>query len=483
MRRSQSTRASGRTAGCEPWRGLALVLSVLAFSGCGPSDSPPSALRRPNVVLITVDTLRADHVSSYGYPRETTPHIDALARRGVRFSKHSVQQSSTWPSLTSIMTSKYPHQHGVVRNGGALAAGQRTLAELLRDEGFATAAFLTNMTTTPHPGFEAISVFREGDRDEAATRASIEWLRSAVAQPFFLWVHLLGPHDPYDPGPIFFERFRTPYEGDLSGSRETLGRIRAEKRVLNASELAYLISLYDGDVAEVDSRVGRILDALRALDLESRTLVVFGSDHGELLYDRHYFFLHSEAIHSGVLDVPLIVALPGVVPEGREIAQVVESIDIAPTLLDLLGLEAPGWMRGRSLLPLVEGAPRGPGSESLDEPAAFAVMGAFIRSVRTARWLYIENDMPGRKLMFPIAARELYDLEADPRNQTNVVARHPEVAARLQRRLRSWWEESLDHVGSQAPVQATPEIEAELRALGYLEPSGAPSTPSAPGSE
>jgi arylsulfatase A-like enzyme len=286
----------------------------------------------------------------------------------------------------------------------------------------------------------------------------------------------VGPHHPYESGALYRERFRTSYRGDLDASPQTFAAIRNDKRQLNPLELAHIASLYDGEVAEVDARVGQLLAANRDLGLKDDTLVVFTADHGEMLYDRHFYFTHSEAIHSGVLDVPLIIALPGAVPQGQMIASVVESIDLAPTVLQLIGLEIPDWMLGRSLAPLVAAADepdaRGKGDIRVsDAPAAYAVMGNYVRSIRTARWLYIENHMPGRTLKFPIAAQELYALEADPRNRRNVVERHPEVASVLRSRLAAWWEASLEHAVPGTPAEFTPEARAELEALGYLDDS------------
>lgn len=434
-----------------------------------------STKRPRSLLLLTIDTVRADHVSSNGYARETTPRLDALAGRGIRFSNHAVQQSSTWPSLTSIMTSQYPQQHGVMSNGVKPAEHQPMLADLLREHGFRNAAFVTNMLTADHPGFETVKRFNGPDRDRRATDAAIAWLREHRDERFFLWLHLFGPHEPYDPSPPYRALFPTDYRGPLEADIPTLRRILRQKVALEPTELDHLIALYDGDLAQADAEMGRVLDALASLALEKDTLVVFTSDHGELLYDRHFFFMHSRALHSGVLDVPLVVSLPSVLASGRVVSTVVESIDIAPTVLDLLGLEAPTTMQGRSLLPLLDAAHGGGDPEDAaavlgDDPASYAILGGAIRAIRTREWLYIKNEMPALPLEFPIAARELYDLGSDPTNRHNVVEAQPAVAARLERRLEAWWKHFRRRPHTGGPrSELDPKTEDELRALGYIE--------------
>lgn len=427
-------------------------------------------------MLVTVDTLRADHMSSYGYERETSPGLDRLAAEGVRFRNEIVQRGGTWPSLTSILTSMYPRSHGVRSNGDLLDRSKRTIAELLQEHGFRTAAFLTNMLTTEHRGFDEVVLFGDnakGGRDVAASENAVQWLRDHRDEKFFLWLHLMGPHDPYRPAPEYRERFDTGYVGPIDGSRDLLRNIHARKHTLSERELAHIVSLYDADILQVDARIRTVLDVLDELDIASDTLVVFTSDHGEELYDHNFYFFHSLSIYESVLHVPLIFSLPGRLPLGKTVDAVVESIDLAPTMFELLGLPIPDDFEGKSLVPLIFGDASAPAQAD----AAYSELGPYIQSIRTDRWHYIYNprqlsspgsrdEDTGRKGIFSIAREELYDLLEDPEQKHNVVSDHPNVATELRNRVLVWRGSDADHYRAQ---DLSPKTREELRALGYID--------------
>jgi arylsulfatase A-like enzyme len=445
-----------------------LLVSLALLLGCGATPSDPI-----NVLLLTVDTLRADHLSAYGYARQTSPAIDRLAEQGVLFQHAIVQRGGTWPSLTSIL-SLYPYTHGVRRNGDQLDASKKILAELLRERGYRTAAFLANMMSAPNRGFDHKPKL-EKPRDRAATGASIEWLRAHADGPFFLWVHLMGPHDPYAPRKEFRSRFDTGYRGRLGGDRKTLVGIYRNRQRLSPAELAHIVSLYDGDIAEVDQRIGSILATLDELGLADSTLVVFASDHGEELYDHHYYFLHSESIYDSVLRVPLILRLPGRIPAGDVVAAPVESIDIAPTILELVGAPIPQAFEGKSLVDRIGTRPTRPASGQ--EDAAYSELVPGVYSVRTQRWHYIYNALKDDSLesrrpahwksrRVAVELEELYDIIRDPAETTNLAADNPVTADSLRERLWSWIRRGdRDY----QPQDLQPEVQEELRALGYIQ--------------
>ncbi len=462
-----------------PWTGAALLAFALA---CGGSDE-----RRPNLLLVSIDTLRADHVSSYGYERATTPAIDRLAAEGVRFENAIVQRGATWPSMTSILTSMYPHSHGVRGQGVELDASVRSIAEYLSDAGYRTAAFLTNMTSAEHRGFELqqgwghahIDPERRARADERATAAGRRWLREHGHEPFFVWVHLLGPHDPYEPDPPRPRRFDTGYRGELDGARMTTWKIHRQKRALAADELAHIVSLYDEEVAAVDTYVAELLAELDAAGLRDDTLVVLTGDHGEELYEHDFYFFHALSIHGAVLRVPLVMRFPGRLPAGREVAAIVESIDIAPTLFGLLGLPRPESFEGANLEALIAD----PETADPEAQVAFSELGVGVFSLRTDRWHYIYNPREfsspgviesdvGQRGWFSIETEELYDLRADPRETHNLAAARPELASSLRSRLNAWRQ---PHPSPAKPARLSDDVRAELRALGYLdeeEPEG-----------
>jgi len=456
---------------------------ILFASACG-GETPPRP-GGPSLLIVSVDTLRADHVSSYGYSRATTPSVDRLAREGALVSTVVAQRAATWPSLTSIMTGTHPRTHGVRRNGEYRASLRATLSESLKHYGFRTAAFLTNMTAARHRGFDHLETWprpeqgrlRHDEMDSFATSAARHWLRDHVEENagdrFFLWLHLIGPHHPYLPGADAPRRFDVGYRGDLDGSHETLRGIQRYERVLEPEELAHIVSLYDDEVSLVDERVGEVLDELDSLELADETLVVFVADHGEELYDHDFYFFHANSIYESVLRVPLVMRLPGVVPAGSSIGGVVETVDIAPTTMSLLGLPATETYEGVDLsgfFDVAEGLPL-----ELDE--AYSELGPEIHSLRTSRWQYIQNPKgytsagvrgPKRAFMglFSLEAEELYDLRDDAGGRHNVAARHPEVVRALRARLGEWLS---DRPSASASGELDPRARAELEALGYLD--------------
>ena len=361
-------------------------LSLVAMLGCS-----PQATRDWNVLLITVDTLRADHLSCYGYERATSPTIDELAQGGALFEQAIAQRSQTWPSLTSIRTSLYPHEHGVRRNGQPLEGPARTLARVMQEHGYRTAASLTNMRRAKHPGFEEVFFFKGDARDLQATRSAIDWLTTAGDTKFFFWLHYIAPHKPYRPPAPFDQKFGEPYSGDVDGERETLDRITLDKVELSDEDLAHVVALYDGEIAFVDDQIRQVLDVLEASGLDDNTLIVFSSDHGEELFQRNHYFYHSNSIYDSVLHIPWIVRLPDQSDgaAGRRVSRVVESIDFAPTVLDLLALPIPDSFRGESHAGLITGS-----REALaQEPARF-LRAALGRLVDPHRRLAVRQQPP-----------------------------------------------------------------------------------------
>lgn len=455
---------------------LLATASAVALFGCLAPDPAP---RDWNVLLITIDTLRADHLSCYGYPRPTSPTIDKVAGDGVLFEQAIAQRSQTWPSVTSIMTSLYPHQHGVRRNGQLLESPVTTLAGVMQDHGYRTAANITNMRKARHPGFGELSRFGGDDRDSSATRAAIDWLEEIGDERFFLWIHYIAPHKPYRPPPPFDGLFEDTYTGTVDGEKKTLDQITLDKVDLSAEDLAHVIALYDGEIAYADEQVRQVLATLEDRDLAERTLVVITSDHGEELFQRNHYFYHSNSIYDSVLRVPWIVKPPDpeLVESGNRVSRVVELIDMAPTILDLVGLPVPASFGGRSHASLVLG-----GNDSReDETAAFSELPWGVMSIRTARWRYIVNtrgeycrEQPyslvedARRDGYAIGREELYDRFKDSEELVDLMSGDSAelLPATLKARLEQWrgaWAPDTN------PAPIDPEIEAELKALGYIE--------------
>lgn len=415
--------------------GLALLLAATA---AGAGDVPAPA-QRPSVLLVTLDTTRADHLGAYGAAFARTPHFDALARSGIRFERALAPTPLTLPSHASILTGLVPRRHGVRDNSGfSLAAEATTLTERLREAGYATAAFVSSAVLDRTGGLDrGFALYddgvRVGDRsafghvERAAaqtTDAVLERLPS-LAAPFFLWVHYFDPHLPYVPPEPWRGRFKD--------------------------------RPYDGEIAYVDSEVGRLLEAVRRRD--ANFVVAVAGDHGESLGD-HGEAAHGVFLYEATQRVPMVLAGPGI-PGGRVLSSPAGLVDLAPTILDLLGLPALGEIDGRSLATAVRGGSLSTADYEMETfYPRFAFGWAPLRALVRGAWKWIDAPRP-----------EFYDVAADPGEQTDLLRARPDDARRLARALA-------ERVGADDPAPPpsdaeTEERRARLAALGYVAGGGA----------
>src|SRR5262245_14203684 len=383
--------------------GAALVAVILGAALWLRAKQPATPSRPLNALLITIDTLRADHLGCYGRADASTPAIDRLAKEGVLFEQASTCVPLTLPSHASILTGTYPAFHGAHNNGSYKVDDSAVmLAEVLRERGHRTGAVIGAFPLASRFGLaqgfdtydDTLPQEREGQigyRQRPADQVSgagLRWLESTGGKPFFLWLHYFDPHVPYAPPEPFTARFR--------------GRP------------------YDGEIAFVDEQVGRVLERIRRPDLASNTLVVLMSDHGEGLGE-HGEWTHGVFLYESTLRVPLVLALPGVVPAGRRVGQPVRSIDVLPTVLELLGVPAPGDVQGESLRPLYDGGAA---------PPRFV-----LAETKAPRENYAWSDLDAIRvggLKFIRAPRaELYDLSVDPGETENRFPARPDDASRL----------------------------------------------------
>ncbi len=456
------------------------VLLVMALAACSPSGerAVPGGGRLAgaaagwNVVLVTVDTQRADRLSGYGYQRRaTSPRIDTLLLdSGVRFARAMSPRGATWPALASLLTGLYPTGHGVIRNGYGLPDGLPTLPLLLHDAGYQTGAFLNNMQSANHSGWDAFHYAR-GD-DVRLVRQAHEWIRGLEPdRPFFLWTHLFGPHSPYHMAKLLDEipGLDPDYDGPVKMGKVALDRILSEGIPLGEADLAQLDAYYDGAVLATDRHVGRLIDGLRTAPGADRTLFVYASDHGEALYEHHEYLYHACSAYQNVLQVPLSIVAPGLLEPGTVIDRVVELIDVLPTLLELLGLEAPAEQHGVSLVRLLER----PDAGGTERPAFSEYDDTAIRTVMSGGWKLIVNPdavdpvcVPGAPdFPFPIEPLELYDLTADPGETRNLAAERPDVVDELRALIAA----RFAGLSDRGREQDIPEdLRRELEALGYV---------------
>ena len=456
-----------------------LLLLPALLLGCSAGETP----RAKHLLLVTVDTLRADRLGCYGGPNRPSPTIDALAAEGVRFEHAFVPRAMTLPSMTTFFTSRYLDEHGVLDNRMIVGEGEVLLAEHLAAAGFRTRGWNASRVLAPQRSHIEQGFGPESYQYVADERRMTEQAGAFLRDEFgrdgrreFLWLHYMRPHKPYKPPPPFDRRFVDPdYRGRQDGSSANLDRIYVEREALAPEDRRHIEAIYDGTIAYVDSLLKELLAALEASGQARDTLVVFAADHGEDLYSHNFYYYHANSVYRSSTQVPLLFRQPGAVRSGAVLPGIVESVDLVPTLLRWLAVPplagAEGW-RGRDLSPLLRGDA---GAAPAPRELTVAQWGHQIYAIRGRRWLYVDNpgrvapDGPPAAGRYPIAQQELYDLDADPDEQVNVIGAHPEEAQKLRAALERW---KGGLARGEAAVDESDERKAELEALGYIEGSG-----------
>jgi arylsulfatase A-like enzyme/Tfp pilus assembly protein PilF len=425
----------------------AAVLAVLALAAlwAARAGRPGRWLgaRPRNLLVVTLDTLRADRVGAYGYAAALTPRLDGLAARGLRFARASTVVPLTLPAHSSLFTGTFPARHGVRDNGGFyLPDEQVTLAELLRERGYRTGGFVSSFVLDGRWGIQQgfdryfddfdLAAFKEAPGMDAIQRPgtqtvdeALRWLGEDRTRPFFAWVHLYDPHAPYEPPEPYASRFPATASG-----------------------------AYDGEIAATDALVGRVLDALEADGRLRDTLVVAVGDHGEMLGEHgeqtHGFFVYEAATH-----IPLIVAGPAV--PSRVVEAPVRIVDVMPTLLDLLGVPPPPAIQGASLLPLARG-------ERLD---LLAVSESWYPRYHYG-WSELVAVQDGRYKLIRAPRTELYDLREDPREAVNLASQESRRAEAMERALQALEASQGAGAATHKPAAMDADTAEKLEALGYV---------------
>ena len=452
---------------------LAILIVMLIALGCIKitTGRDPNVLGRdPNVLLIVIDTLRADHLGCYGYERDTSPNIDRFSKTGVLFQNTYCQIPTTAPSFVSIITAKYPRSHGVLKNGWVLSNTHLTLAEILKRNGYTTSAVISSFPLSSKFGYSrGFDHYEEGftkdgsswkpeywqghkvagvfdQRADVATRKAINWLRHNGKEKFFLLVHYFDPHYPYDPPEAYVKSF---LKASMSPN---------ERNIAN----------YDGEIRFMDSEVGKLLNTVKSVGLDANTLIIIMADHGEGL-GQHGWMQHGMYLYDEQVRIPLIMSLPDVIPTNTRLNSITEAIDIAPTILDLLGLESEKGFSGESLAPMIQGVKTLPRSAVFIERrhykaakfANFVVRGNKF-AVRHENLKYIWAAEEGTK--------ELYNMHDDPEELSNVVEKYPDAADRLEKMIIIWKNEQEGGHGHKRLEQSIDSQSLEkLKSLGYVE--------------
>jgi choline-sulfatase len=410
------------------------LISLVTLGSCN-SGSTPSP-RRLNLILVTIDTLRADRLGCYGYSKVETPNLDKIARQGVLFENAVAQAPITAPSHASMMTGLYPNVHKVRNTGGfVLPPSASTLARTLQEQGWDTAAFIGSSVLKKRFGLnQGFAVYDDempthasgSAQEEPERRAeevvdrAVKWLDAQSGKPFFLWVHVYDPHIPYDPPAPFREK--------------------------------YLDRPYDGEIAYTDQQLGRLFEAIARKSRPENTLTAVLSDHGESLAE-HGEYTHGVFLYDATLRIAFLMAGPGI-PAGLRVKQQARTIDLLPTVLDLMGGKTPPGVQGTTLTPAFHGKEVATAYSYAETLFPKLNMGwAEMRGMRTNRWKYIRAPKP-----------ELYDLVQDPAETTNVIASHAPEAQELDAKLKTV-SATTEKV---APAAMDPRTLQQLKSLGYL---------------
>jgi len=448
------------------------LLSALIAASCS-GGLEPQDRSRPNVVLITIDTLRRDHLSCYGYKHRTTPFLDRLASEAVRFDRAYSTSSWTLPTIVSILTGLGTAAHGM-KDGDSTETGRvigqpvlgRDLVlmpELLRRHGYQTFGLTANEHLQEDLGFaRGFDSYRcVGFEPGETLRGPLREIRRRIdpARPYFLWVHYFDPHAPYDSN-------RPELRGYLDGVGEVDGALLGRVQSLAATEqflaldlekepdaLAYARASYDSDIRLVD---GWIEDLFQLLEIGKEDLVVLTADHGEEFYE-HGGFGHGHTLFEEQLQIPLIVRLPGARHAGETVENRVSVMDVLPFVLEVAGIERPQHLQGRSLLPLIDHD----GAVEDRVIRASTARDREIDSLTIDRWKYIQ----------PIGRPEeamLFDLKSDPGERTNVIDTHPNEARVLRRALAHLNGNSRGRRPMPESVPFPPERLEAMRSLGYV---------------
>lgn len=468
--------------GCCRWRSLPADAAPLTPSG-KQVNALRAAAQRANLVICVLDAARADHIGCYGYPRETTPNIDALAASSLRFDRHFTQYVSTKPSTASLMTGQYSDTHLVTGDRGLLP-DTFTMARGLRAAGFRTALFSSNPNSSPGMGigldfrdrYDQTSVkalvrkWEEWTRPEPLLKLFEWWLTKHRRSRFFVYMHLDPPHQPYQQPEEMTALFRgqTPPRFQPGAYQFPVAEQSTLKPYPHVPLLEW-VNLYDANLRYADWAVGELLRMLEEAGVLENTLFVLTADHGEA-FGEHGYFWHERGVYDELTRIPLIIKWPGEAVAPRVVMQLTETVDVLPTVFDAFRVRYPKeGVQGRSLLPLIAGLPEKAHdyafARSDGDPPSYLV-----RSLDHALILYGNGRW-----------RALYDLRADPGQRHNVITQQSGEARRM---LAAFGEFArgqrrpplnfLDPGAILPPpadvpaVGASPEVKKQLRGLGYL---------------
>lgn len=414
---------------------IALVLILIIILACI-SGGCSKSKDLPNIIFISIDTLRADHVSCYGYEKKTTPMIDMLAQKGVRFTKAFAPAPWTLPSHASMFTGLYPSKHKAIDERVAVEKDIAMLTEKLQAAGYETGGFVTHYYLSKDYGFDRgfdKFVMKIDEKAETITKLAATWIRDNRKKPFFAFIHYFDPHTPYYPPAEFRTKYFPKDLIEIKGdTRDVLSIIHSKYPEKREKTLRALLALYDGEIDYVDSSISELYKKLQLFKLDRNTLIVITSDHGEEFYEHglmeHGFTLYQEQLH-----VPLIFYCPEKIAMGKTSDVPVSLVDLFPTLLEYAGIPLPEKLDGNSILPLLKKT-AGPIGDSWEQRALHA------QTTRQGpdRMCIIKNDnkyiySPEFRLSDRSFGPEFFNLKKDPAETVNLIASEADLAQKYQK--------------------------------------------------
>jgi len=408
-----------------------------------------------NIILISIDTLRADHLGCYGYKKNTSPYIDKFSEESVLFKQSIANASTTLPSHASIFTSLIPSHHGAFHL--PLSEDALTMAEILKLQGYQTISFNDGGYVSAKfgfdQGFDLYDSFPESPQGTFKNRVNkaIKWIKENQPEKFFLFLHTYEVHHPYTPKEKYSTLFEDGYSGDLDSniSVELLKEINEKNLTIDKEDKNHIINTYDAEIRSMDEGFSELLNFLREYNLYDSTLVIFTSDHGEEFGEHGLMGWHGVTLFDEVLHVPLIIKFPNSTFSKTVVNQQVSGLDILPTLMDVLGIETGEIFEGKSLLSSIKGKKK--------TSYAVSELGEQRKSIRAEGLKYYRN----------LSSEMLFNLIKDPLEQTDISDHHPNKTERLKKALKSILEKR-PQILTKDKTKLDKKTLEKLKALGYI---------------
>ncbi len=462
------------TSRIKTWFVLALVIVVL-LNAASYSYFKLNNPTRLNLILVSIDTLRADHLSCYGYKRDTSPNIDRLAKDGVLFKNAIAQSSWTLPSHMSILTGLYSSSHGVITDKIKLSDEHITIAEVLRNAGYETAAFTDGGYLGKRYNYQGFEMFnsegKKGARNGAETTytKAVGWLRVNSSRSFFLFLHTYEVHAPFDPPPEFDIYSDRNYAGVVEVSGKNNGYYKEIQPRMDREDYLHVIDKYDGEIYYTDYYIGELFRELKALGLYDKTVIVITSDHGEHFLDHpdadvSYIGHFEHQLYDEIVKVPLIIKAPGF-PQDKIVDAQVETIDIMPTSIELLGVPIPKGMDGKSLVESVNKSSEDKGF-AFSEKFSSKADDEEYRMIRSKDWKLLLGSVSSSGH----SEIELYNIASDPREQNNIFSERAEIGKSMFAELETWIDaqKKKSALSSVDKIELDEKLKEQLKALGYM---------------